>query len=115
MLLQERLQGLLPHHTYGGYPGYSTGYNAGYGRSGSTLLDLLLGRHDGLAAWRLLAVGGLMTRAYVTSGVGQDLSRALTRPFAAGFAGRLDAQRIRLPLRGRDAHLSRDGPAILPW
>ncbi len=29
-----RLKGILPDHTYGGYPGYSTGYNAGYGRSG---------------------------------------------------------------------------------
>jgi len=35
----HRLEGLLPAHTYGGYPydiytGFSTGYNAGYGRSG---------------------------------------------------------------------------------
>lgn len=29
-----RLQGQLPPHTYGGYPGYSTGYNAGYGSAG---------------------------------------------------------------------------------
>jgi hypothetical protein len=29
-----RLKDILPAHTYGGYPGYSTGYNAGYGRSG---------------------------------------------------------------------------------
>ena len=30
----SRLLDLLPAHTYGGYPGYSTGYNAGYGHSG---------------------------------------------------------------------------------
>jgi hypothetical protein len=30
----NRLEGVLPPHTYGGYPGYSTGYNAGYGHSG---------------------------------------------------------------------------------
>jgi hypothetical protein len=30
----NRLKGLLPEHTYGAYPGYSTTYNAGYGRSG---------------------------------------------------------------------------------
>jgi hypothetical protein len=30
----DRLKDILPAHTYGGYPGYSTGYNAGYGRSG---------------------------------------------------------------------------------
>jgi hypothetical protein len=30
----QRLKNILPSHTYGGYPGYSTGYNAGYGRSG---------------------------------------------------------------------------------
>jgi hypothetical protein len=30
----KRLEGILPAHTYGGYPGYSTGYNAGYGHSG---------------------------------------------------------------------------------
>jgi hypothetical protein len=30
----NRLKGALPLHTYGAYPGYSTGYNAGYGRSG---------------------------------------------------------------------------------
>lgn len=29
-----RLEGILPAHTYGGYPGYSTTYNAGYGHSG---------------------------------------------------------------------------------
>ena len=29
-----RLLDLLPEHTYGGYPGYSTGYNTGYGHSG---------------------------------------------------------------------------------
>jgi hypothetical protein len=34
----HRFKGILPAHTYGGYPydvypGYSTGYNAGYGRS----------------------------------------------------------------------------------
>jgi hypothetical protein len=29
-----RLQGQLPPHTYGGYPGYSTAYNAGYGSAG---------------------------------------------------------------------------------
>ena len=30
----SRLEGILPTHTYGAYPGFSTGYNAGYGRSG---------------------------------------------------------------------------------
>ncbi len=30
----NRLLGTLPAHTYGGYPGYSTGYNAGYGAAG---------------------------------------------------------------------------------
>jgi len=30
----KRLEGILPAHTYGGYPGYSTTYNAGYGISG---------------------------------------------------------------------------------
>ncbi len=30
----NRLVNVLPEHTYGGYPGNSTGYNAGYGRSG---------------------------------------------------------------------------------
>ena len=30
----DRLTGSLPVHTYGAFPGYSTGYNAGYGRSG---------------------------------------------------------------------------------
>ena len=30
----SRLSSILPAHTYGAYPGYSTGYNAGYGRSG---------------------------------------------------------------------------------
>ncbi len=30
----DRLKDLLPAHNYGAYPGYSTGYNAGYGRSG---------------------------------------------------------------------------------
>lgn len=30
----HRLKDILPAHTYGGYPGYSTGYNAGYGHSG---------------------------------------------------------------------------------
>ena len=30
----DRLKSILPAHTYGGYPGYSTTYNAGYGRSG---------------------------------------------------------------------------------
>lgn len=29
-----RLDGILPQHTYGGYPGYSSAYNAGYGASG---------------------------------------------------------------------------------
>jgi len=30
----NRLSGTLPAHTYGGYPGYSTAYNAGYGAAG---------------------------------------------------------------------------------
>ncbi len=30
----DRLKGTLPAHTYGSYPGYTTTYNAGYGRSG---------------------------------------------------------------------------------
>ncbi len=30
----QRLKGLLPEHTYGGYPGYSSAYNAGYGAAG---------------------------------------------------------------------------------
>jgi hypothetical protein len=30
----NRLKDSLPAHTYGAYPGYSTGYNTGYGRSG---------------------------------------------------------------------------------
>ncbi len=30
----DRLKGNLPTHTFGGYPGYSTCYNAGYGRIG---------------------------------------------------------------------------------
>jgi hypothetical protein len=30
----NRLKGILPGHTYGGYPGYCSGYNAGYGSAG---------------------------------------------------------------------------------